>query len=122
MHMICIYAYLSILFDVCAYFLDLYIYLYIYIYLLIYIYIIYIYIRTHALPLIASTCLYPKLLPGFQEAVAKWQQMRQLEVDFGPRKSKRGSPSFDRTGRLVPHGAGHGWVWCLAVACSLIYQ
>lgn len=31
-----------------------------------------------------------------EDAVGKWQQMRKLEVDGGPRKSKRGSPSFDR--------------------------
>ena len=29
--------------------------------------------------------------------MAKWQSMRSLEIDGGPKKSKRGSPSFERT-------------------------
>jgi len=31
-----------------------------------------------------------------EAAMAKWQSMRSLEIDGGPKKSKRGSPSMDR--------------------------
>ena len=27
----------------------------------------------------------------------RWKALSQLEMDFGPKKSKRGSPSWDRT-------------------------
>ncbi|CAK9001178.1 unnamed protein product [Durusdinium trenchii] len=31
-----------------------------------------------------------------EDAIAQWKALSQLEVDGGPRKSKRGSPSMDR--------------------------
>ncbi|CAJ1348577.1 unnamed protein product, partial [Effrenium voratum] len=33
---------------------------------------------------------------GPEEAMQKWMAWIRLEIDFGPRKSKRGSPSYDR--------------------------
>ncbi|CAK9001176.1 unnamed protein product [Durusdinium trenchii] len=41
-----------------------------------------------------------------EDAIAQWKALSQLEVDGGPRKSKRGSPSMDR--RLVLRAEDHG--------------
>ena len=88
--------------------------------------------RTHRLArlryaLAYDLCLSVPSMSHFvaEEAMQRWKALSQLEMDFGPKKSKRGSPSWDRTLHKpleLPDSALEGLEAELSVPCGKLLR